>query len=131
MSPRRTRRVGALFFTSGTTGPSKAVATTWHYLFSAAAGGGGLAAQAGGDVWSAMPLFHLSAAPSVLAPMLLGTTTVLSRPFGQAKYGTRCAPARSGFRRRGRHGLDALEPTAGPKRSATAVEVHLGGTDLG
>ena len=29
--------VGALFFTSGTTGPSKAVATTWHYLFTAAA----------------------------------------------------------------------------------------------
>ena len=29
--------VGALFFTSGTTGPSKAVATTWHYLFSVAA----------------------------------------------------------------------------------------------
>lgn len=29
--------IGALFFTSGTTGPSKAVATTWHYLFSAAA----------------------------------------------------------------------------------------------
>src|SRR5690349_23397762 len=28
----------ALFFTSGTTGPSKAVATTWHYLFAAAAG---------------------------------------------------------------------------------------------
>src|ERR1700722_2206805 len=25
--------VGCLFFTSGTTGPSKAVATTWHYLF--------------------------------------------------------------------------------------------------
>src|ERR1700754_3351296 len=27
--------VAALFFTSGTTGASKAVATTWHYLFSA------------------------------------------------------------------------------------------------
>ena len=31
--------VGCLFFTSGTTGPSKAVATTWHYLFSVAADG--------------------------------------------------------------------------------------------
>lgn len=29
--------VGSLFFTSGTTGPSKAVATTWHYLFTTAA----------------------------------------------------------------------------------------------
>ena len=35
--PGRAGRIGALFFTSGTTGPSKAVATTWHYLFTAAA----------------------------------------------------------------------------------------------
>src|SRR3979411_131680 len=28
--------IGAFFFTSGTTGPSKAVATTWPYLFRAA-----------------------------------------------------------------------------------------------
>ena len=32
-------------------------------------------------VWTAMPLFHLSAAPSVLAPMLVGATTVLSAAF--------------------------------------------------
>ncbi len=74
--------LAALFFTSGTTGPSKAVATTWHYLFSAAAG---VAAAwelcAGEVVWSAMPLFHLSAAPSVLVPLLLGSTTVLSATF--------------------------------------------------
>src|SRR5580693_378790 len=29
--------IGSLFFTSGTTGASKAVATTWHYLFTTAA----------------------------------------------------------------------------------------------
>ncbi len=74
--------LAALFFTSGTTGPSKAVATTWHYLFSAAAGVATSWELAAGDVvWSAMPLFHLSAAPSVLAPMLLGATTVLSAAF--------------------------------------------------
>jgi crotonobetaine/carnitine-CoA ligase len=32
-------------------------------------------------LWTAMPLFHLSAAPSVLAPMLVGGTTVLARAF--------------------------------------------------
>ena len=74
--------LAALFFTSGTTGPSKAVATTWHYLFSAAAGVATAWELVAGDVvWSAMPLFHLSAAPSVLAPMLLGATTVLSAAF--------------------------------------------------
>jgi crotonobetaine/carnitine-CoA ligase len=74
--------LAALFFTSGTTGPSKAVATTWHYLFSAAAGvAAAWELEAGDVVWSAMPLFHLSAAPSVLAPMLHGTTTVLSATF--------------------------------------------------
>ena len=74
--------LAALFFTSGTTGPSKAVATTWHYLFSAAAGvAAAWELEAGDVVWSAMPLFHLSAAPSVLVPMLHGVTTVLSAAF--------------------------------------------------
>lgn len=73
---------GALFFTSGTTGPSKAVATSWQYLFTVAA----TAAQAwelraGEVLWTAMPLFHLSAAPSVLAPMLVGATTLLAGAF--------------------------------------------------
>lgn len=81
-SPAGPGEVGALFYTSGTTGPSKAVATTWHYLFSVAA----TAASAwefgpGEALWTAMPLFHLSAAPSVLAPMLVGGTTVLAKAF--------------------------------------------------
>ena len=73
---------GALFFTSGTTGASKAVATTWHYLFTTAATAA-LAWEFGrGEVlWTAMPLFHLSAAPSILAPMLVGGTTVLAPAF--------------------------------------------------
>jgi carnitine-CoA ligase len=74
--------LAALFFTSGTTGPSKAVATTWHYLFSAAAGVVTAWELHTGDVvWSAMPLFHLSAAPSVLAPLLVGSTTLLAVTF--------------------------------------------------
>jgi carnitine-CoA ligase len=73
---------GALFYTSGTTGPSKAVATTWHYLFSVAATvASAWDFQPGEVLWTAMPLFHLSAAPSVLAPMLVGGTTVLAKAF--------------------------------------------------
>jgi crotonobetaine/carnitine-CoA ligase len=72
----------ALFFTSGTTGPSKAVATTWHYLFTAAATVASSWEVGSGDVlWTAMPLFHLSAAPTVLAPMLVGGTSVLAGAF--------------------------------------------------
>ncbi len=74
--------VGVLFFTSGTTGPSKAVATTWHYLFSVAAAAASAWEFASGEVlWTAMPLFHLSAAPVVLAPMLVGGTSVLAAGF--------------------------------------------------
>lgn len=82
VDPAGPDELAALFFTSGTTGPSKAVATTWHYLFSAAAGvAAAWELDAGDVVWSAMPLFHLSAAPSVLVPLLLGSTTVLSAAF--------------------------------------------------
>ncbi|OBF54884.1 ATP-dependent acyl-CoA ligase [Mycobacterium sp. 852002-50816_SCH5313054-b] len=85
-SPAALTDVGVLFYTSGTTGPSKAVATTWHYLFCVAA----TAASAwefgpGETLWTAMPLFHLSAAPSVLAPMLVGGTTVLAKAFHPGK----------------------------------------------
>jgi crotonobetaine/carnitine-CoA ligase len=74
--------VGTLFFTSGTTGPAKAVATTWHYLFTAAATvATAWEFSAGETLWTAMPLFHLSAAPTVLAPMLVGGTTVLAAGF--------------------------------------------------
>lgn len=75
-------QLGSLFYTSGTTGPSKAVATTWHYLFSVAAtAAAAWEFRAGEVLWTAMPLFHLSAAPSVLAPMLVGGTTVLAQAF--------------------------------------------------
>jgi crotonobetaine/carnitine-CoA ligase len=77
--------IGSLFFTSGTTGASKAVATSWHYLFTVAATVTSAWRLRPGEVlWTAMPLFHLSAAPSVLAPMLVGGTTVLARAFHPA-----------------------------------------------
>jgi len=77
--------IGALFFTSGTTGPSKAVATTWPYLFHAAQTVATAWEFSAGDVlWTAMPLFHLSAAPTVLAPLLVGATSVLADGFHPA-----------------------------------------------
>jgi crotonobetaine/carnitine-CoA ligase len=80
--PAEADEVGALFYTSGTTGPSKAVATTWNYLFSVAATvASAWELQSGESLWTAMPLFHLSAAPSVLVPMLVGGTTVLAQAF--------------------------------------------------
>ncbi|GAB7146082.1 AMP-binding protein [Mycobacterium riyadhense] len=81
-APMDAGEIGALFFTSGTTGPSKAVATSWHYLFTVAATVASAWEFGPGEVlWTAMPLFHLSAAPSVLAPMLVGGTTVLAAAF--------------------------------------------------
>jgi crotonobetaine/carnitine-CoA ligase len=81
-APAEPDDLGALFFTSGTTGPSKAVATTWHYLFSVAATAASAWELASGEVlWTAMPLYHLSAAPTVLAPMLVGGTSVLASGF--------------------------------------------------
>ncbi len=81
-SPTAVDDVGSLFYTSGTTGPSKAVATTWHYLFTVAATAASAWEFGPGEVlWTAMPLFHLSAAPSVLAPMLVGGTTVMAGGF--------------------------------------------------
>lgn len=72
----------ALFFTSGTTGPSKAVATSWQYLFTAAATVASAWEFVEGEViWSAMPLYHLSAVATVLAPLLVGGTTVLAAAF--------------------------------------------------
>lgn len=81
-TPADPGEIGALFFTSGTTGPAKAVATTWHYLFVAAATvASAWEFQQGETIWTAMPLFHLSAAPTVLAPMLTGGTSVLAGGF--------------------------------------------------
>jgi crotonobetaine/carnitine-CoA ligase len=82
MAPAGPGDIGALFFTSGTTGPSKAVATSWPYLFNAAGAVASAWEFGEGDVlWTAMPLFHLSAAPTVLVPLLTGGTSVLAAGF--------------------------------------------------
>ncbi len=84
--PAKPGELGALFYTSGTTGPSKAVATTWNYLFSVAATvASSWELRSREALWTAMPLFHLSAAPSVLVPMLVGGTTVLAQSFHPAQ----------------------------------------------
>jgi carnitine-CoA ligase len=78
----------ALFFTSGTTGPSKAVVATWHYLFSGTATIASAWEFAAGEVfWTAMPFFHISAATTVLAPMLFGGTSVVAEGFHPGRVG--------------------------------------------
>jgi carnitine-CoA ligase len=74
--------VGAIFSTSGTTGRSKGVLATQHYLLHAA--------QSMVDLWrlrpgevvhGPLPLFHLSAVGTVLGPMLAGGTGILDSTF--------------------------------------------------
>jgi crotonobetaine/carnitine-CoA ligase len=74
--------LGAIFSTSGTTGRSKGVLATQHYLLRAA--------QAMIDLWQLepgevvhgpLPLFHLSAVGTVLGPMLAGGTGILDSTF--------------------------------------------------
>jgi carnitine-CoA ligase len=74
--------IGAIFSTSGTTGRSKGVLSTQHYLLHAA--------QSMVDLWrlqpeevihGPLPLFHLSAVGTVLGPMLAGGTGILDSTF--------------------------------------------------
>ncbi len=75
-------RPAAIFYTSGTTGPSKGAVATHHYLLSAAATMVDLwQLEPGEVVYAPLPLFHLSAVGSVLGPMLAGGTGVLERAF--------------------------------------------------
>lgn len=75
-------QVGAIFYTSGTTGPSKGALATQHYLLSAAqAMLDCWRLQPGEAVFAPLPLFHLSAVGSVLGPLLAGGTGVIDRAF--------------------------------------------------
>jgi crotonobetaine/carnitine-CoA ligase len=74
--------VGAIFSTSGTTGRSKGVLATQHYLLAAAQSMVDLwRLQPGEVVHGPLPLFHLSAVGTVLGPMLAGGTGILDSTF--------------------------------------------------
>jgi crotonobetaine/carnitine-CoA ligase len=74
--------VGAIFSTSGTTGRSKGVLATQHYLLHAAQSMVDLwRLQPGEVVHGPLPLFHLSAVGTVLGPMLAGGTGILDSTF--------------------------------------------------
>jgi crotonobetaine/carnitine-CoA ligase len=74
--------VGAIFSTSGTTGRSKGVLATQHYLLAAAQSMVDLwRLQSGEVVHGPLPLFHLSAVGTVLGPMLAGGTGILDSTF--------------------------------------------------
>jgi crotonobetaine/carnitine-CoA ligase len=74
--------VGAIFSTSGTTGRSKGVLSTQHYLLHAAQSMVELwDLQPGEVIHGPLPLFHLSAVGTVLGPMLAGGTGILDSTF--------------------------------------------------
>jgi crotonobetaine/carnitine-CoA ligase len=74
--------LGAIFSTSGTTGRSKGVLATQHYLLAAAESMVDLwKLEPGEVVHGPLPLFHLSAVGTVLGPMLAGGTGILDSTF--------------------------------------------------
>src|SRR4051794_5358782 len=75
--------VCALFYTSGTTGPSKGAALTQHYLLSAGkAVADAWDLQPHETVYGAVPLFHFSGMlGAVLSALVTGSTAVLDRWF--------------------------------------------------
>jgi len=75
--------VCALFYTSGTTGPSKGAALTQHYLVSAGrAVADAWDLQPHETVYGAVPLFHFSGMlGAVLSALVTGSTAVLDRWF--------------------------------------------------
>jgi crotonobetaine/carnitine-CoA ligase len=74
--------LGAIFSTSGTTGRSKGVLATQHYLLHAAQSMVDLWQFRSGEVvYGPLPLFHLSAVGTVLGPMLAGGTGILDSQF--------------------------------------------------
>ena len=72
-----------LLYTSGTTGPSKGVVVTQHYLVTAARIVADAYALTPGDVtYGAVPLFHFSGMlGSVLAAVVAGSSAVVDRRF--------------------------------------------------
>lgn len=77
---------GSIFYTSGTTGRSKGVVTTQHYLLAAAeAAVRCWELQEGETVYAPLPLFHLSAIGSVLGPLLAGGTGVIEKVFSVSR----------------------------------------------
>jgi crotonobetaine/carnitine-CoA ligase len=72
-----------ILYTSGTTGPSKGVVVTQHYLVTAARIVADAYALAPGDVtYGAVPLFHFSGMlGSVLAAVVAGSSAVVDRRF--------------------------------------------------
>lgn len=76
------REAVTVFYTSGTTGPSKGVVTTHQYLLSAAQSMVDCwKLQTGETVYAPLPLFHMSAIGSVLGPLIAGGTGVIEKVF--------------------------------------------------
>jgi crotonobetaine/carnitine-CoA ligase len=79
--------IACLFYTSGTTGPSKGALLTQQYLCVAAHALNDAYGMGSSDVvYSAMPLFHLGGAYAVIvASLVAGRTAVLDSAFSASK----------------------------------------------
>ena len=79
-----------------------------------------------------MPLFHLSAAPTVLAPMLVGGTSVLAGAFHPSEVWDEirsCGAA--GFAGAGAMVSMLWNLPPDPRDAEVGLRVHLGGTHRG
>ena len=96
------RDIHSLMFTSGTTGPSKAVITPWAVMYQFWSWVPDDALAPGEGLYCTMPLFHNSGRSAFNYAMVCGARFVVARPLQRDRAsGTTCAP-----------------PTAAPPRSS-------------
>ncbi|MCH2173060.1 AMP-binding protein [Myxococcota bacterium] len=80
------RDIAALLFTSGTTGPAKAVLTPWAVIYQNWSWVPADAAEPGEGVYCAMPLFHNSGRAALNGAMVRGLTFVFREKFSAERF---------------------------------------------
>ena len=79
--------IGALMYTSGTTGPSKACMMSHNYLCNIARAGSNLVALESHDiVWTPLPLFHTSGLQAILGAIIVGGKVSISLKFSASNF---------------------------------------------
>lgn len=72
----------AVFYTSGTTGPSKGAVCSHHYLLSASSAMiDSWKLEPGETIYAPVPLFHLGGVVAILGPLIAGGTGVIDKVF--------------------------------------------------
>ena len=86
------RDIHSLMFTSGTTGPSKAVITPWAVMYQFWSWVPDDTLAAGDGLYCTMPLFHNSGRSAFNYALVCGARFVLRDRFSAARSGPTCAP---------------------------------------